>query len=210
MWRSERFTILPTAGCRQVATLAPSQRGPPGPAAWPTGLGKFWFRVATFGRAEETTIVWRAGTAKRVASGKSGGPRRGGHGVHGGHGGHGARVGLGLRESRPVTAGHGLSREARPVTAAAPLEPAARLRRARGRELRCRVSENGRARRSGRKVKCEKYTRRREFEGGTGRPVRVRNRRAGRRPPPRHTWAGGWATKSSLPSAFHLWSCRGN
>jgi len=91
------------------------------------------------------------------------------------------------RESRPVTAGHGLSREARPVTAAAPLEPAARLRRARGRELRCRVSENGRARRSGRKVKCEKYTRRREFEGGTGRPVRVRNRRAGRRPPPRHT-----------------------
>jgi hypothetical protein len=178
----------------------------PGPAAWPSGLGTFWFRVATFGRAEETALALRASAAMRVAAGKPGGPRHGGHGVRSGHGGHGARVG---HESRPVTAGHGQPREALPVTAAAPLEPAARLRRARGRELRCQVRENGRARRSGRKVKCEKNTRRREFEGGTGRPVRVRSRRPGRRPPPRHTWAGGWATKSTLSSACHLKSCQG-
>jgi hypothetical protein len=51
--------------------------------------------------------VWRAGTAKRVASGKSGGPRRGGHGVHGGHDGSHGR-------SRPVTASHGRHGRSRP------------------------------------------------------------------------------------------------
>jgi hypothetical protein len=174
----------------------------PGPDSVAFGRGTFWFRVATFGRAERTQRMPQSSVRRerirrerrviRAAAFTTARRWRGGAG-HGrsrssaaGHGARDCRVIGWDGRSRPITTSRGRSRRSRRsrrLSRRGRRPGSARACRARGRGLRSRKKDSERASRSVRKVEYEESTGRGKFEGGMGRPVRVRGRRPGRRPP---------------------------